>query len=56
MKKIFLGVLHKLGVHQWTPFIFSRWHINYPGTDYPVYRIKVRHCLICNLHNEEKDE
>lgn len=48
--------LHIFGIHWWTPFRFSRWRIPLPGEVGITYRIKVRHCIICKLHNEERDD
>ena len=47
---------NKTGIHEWTSFEFDRWNSGIPGDTHPAWAIKVRHCLNCNLHNEEIDE
>ena len=45
----------KSGKHDWTPFEFSRWITGIPGDEHEPWKVLIRHCKLCNLHNEEID-
>lgn len=46
------SLLHRLGIHWWTPFQPGRMCGGTSPSD-PVYQVKVRRCRICPTQNEE---